>query len=131
MAGVAWGAYSLRGRSALRPLADTSGNFLRSVPLGIALVAVAAGSLHVSVEGAILAAASGSIASGVGYSLWYAALPGLTATRAAIVQLSVPVLAASGGVALLGESPSGRLVGAGLAILGGVALALRAKRAPS
>ena len=124
VAGVAWGVYSLRGRSALRALADTSGNFLRSVPLGIALVAAAAGSLEISAKGAILAAVSGAIASGVGYSLWTAALPHLTATRASIVQLSVPVLAAAGGVALLGESPSVRLVGAGLAILGGVALAL-------
>ncbi|HKS15961.1 MAG TPA: EamA family transporter [Planctomycetota bacterium] len=121
-AGVAWGAYSLRGRSASRALADTSGNFLRSVPLAAVLAVVAAS--HVSLQGALLAVASGAVASGIGYSLWYAALPGLTATRAAVVQLSVPVLAAAGGVALLGESPSMRLAGAGLAILGGVGLAL-------
>jgi drug/metabolite transporter (DMT)-like permease len=129
LAGVAWGVYSLRGRSGPRALAATAGNFARSLPLAIALVVAAAASLQISFKGALLAAISGSLASGVGYSLWYAALPGLAATRAAVVQLAVPVLAAVGGVALLGESPSLRLAGAGLAILGGVALTLRGRAA--
>jgi drug/metabolite transporter (DMT)-like permease len=75
----------------------------------------------------VLAVASGALASGVGYSLWYAALPHLTATRAAIVQLSVPVLAATGGVLLLGEQVTMRLLGAGTALLCGVLLALAAR----
>jgi drug/metabolite transporter (DMT)-like permease len=121
-AGMAWGVYSLRGRGASDPLAVTASNFARAVPLALALSLLAAGRAHVTREGALLAAASGAVASGVGYSFWYAALRGLTATRAAIVQLSVPVLAAAGGVLLLGERLSPRLVFAGVAILGGVAL---------
>jgi drug/metabolite transporter (DMT)-like permease len=130
-AGIAWGVYSLRGRGvAGDPLVATAGNFLRAAPLGLALVAVAAaigalGPLAVSREGVALAIASGALASGVGYSLWYAALRGLAATEAAVVQLLTPVLAAAGGVALLGESISARLALAAAAILGGVGLALR------
>ncbi|MFP2933163.1 EamA family transporter, partial [Pyxidicoccus sp. 3LG] len=82
-------------------------------------------------RGVALAVASGALASGVGYSLWYAALPHLTATRAAIVQLSVPVLAAVGGVLLLGEVVTLRLALAGGALLAGVLLALSAKAAPT
>ena len=123
-AGVAWGVYSLRGRGTAHPLAATASNFARAVPFTLALSLVDAGRVHVTREGALLAAASGALASGVGYSLWYAALRGLTATRAAIVQLSVPVLAAAGGVLLLGEGLFARLVFAGIAILGGVALAV-------
>jgi drug/metabolite transporter (DMT)-like permease len=128
-AGIAWGVYSLRGRSAPgSPLATTAANFARSVPLAAALVAIAAAAsgLSASGRGLVLAALSGAVASGLGYSLWYAALPGLTATRAAVLQLLVPVLAAGGGVGLLDERVSTRLVVAGAAILGGVALAIRA-----
>jgi drug/metabolite transporter (DMT)-like permease len=123
-AGVAWGAYSLRGRRAARPLTATAGNFARSVPFTLALSLLASAGFRVSGRGALLAATSGALASGVGYSLWYAALRGLTATRAAVVQLSVPVLAAAGGVLLLGEPLTPRLLLAGAAILGGVALAV-------
>jgi drug/metabolite transporter (DMT)-like permease len=128
-AGIAWGVYSLRGRGAPgSPLATTAANFARSVPLAAALVAIAAAAsgLSASGRGLLLAALSGAVASGLGYSLWYAALPGLTATRAAVLQLLVPVLAAGGGVALLDERVSSRLLVAGAAILGGVALAIRA-----
>jgi drug/metabolite transporter (DMT)-like permease len=123
-AGIAWGVYSLRGRGTSNPLAITASNFARTVPFTLALSLLAAGRVHVTRDGALLAVASGALASGVGYSLWYAALRGLTATRAAIVQLSVPVLAAAGGVLLLGERLSARLVLAGIAILAGVALAV-------
>jgi drug/metabolite transporter (DMT)-like permease len=129
LAGIAWGIYSLRGRKrAGSPLAITAANFLLSVPLAVALAAAAArlGALHASATGLALAGLSGAVASGLGYSLWYAALPGLTATRAAILQLLVPVLAAGGGVGLLGERVSPRLLLTGAAILGGVALAVRA-----
>ena len=123
-AGVAWGAYSLRGRGASRPLAATASNFARAVPLALALSLACIRAAHVSPRGALLAAASGALSSGVGYSLWYAALGGLTATQAAVVQLSVPVLVAAGGVTLLGEALTPRLVACGAIILGGVALAV-------
>jgi drug/metabolite transporter (DMT)-like permease len=125
-AGVAWGAYSLRGRgrSSSPPLVVTAAHFARAVPLTAALSVIALRPGHLSARGALLAAASGALASGVGYSLWYAALPAMTATRAAIVQLSVPLLAAAGAVALLGEPLTPRVALSGAAILGGVALAV-------
>jgi drug/metabolite transporter (DMT)-like permease len=124
-AGMAWGAYTLRGRGTARPLAATAANFARAVPFTLALSLAAPAPLHVTAGGALLAAASGALASGVGYSLWYAALKGLTATQAATLQLCVPVLAAAGGVALLGEHLGARLVLSAAAILGGVSLAAR------
>jgi drug/metabolite transporter (DMT)-like permease len=127
-AGVAWGAYSLRGRGTSRPLVATASNFVRAVPLALALSLACIASVHVSPRGALLAIASGALSSGVGYSLWYAALGGLTATQAAVVQLSVPVLVASGGVALLGEALTPRLMACGVIILGGVALAMRGRQ---
>jgi len=127
-AGIAWGAYSLRGRGATRPLAATASNFARAVPLAGALSIGLLGSAHADLRGALLAATSGALTSGVGYSLWYAALAGLTSTQAAVVQLSVPVLAAAGGVALLGEMLTPRLVACGGIILGGVALAVLGRR---
>jgi drug/metabolite transporter (DMT)-like permease len=125
-AGISWGVYSLRGRGGTNPLATTAGNFARSVPfaVGLSLASLAAAAPHASPRGLALAVASGAIASGVGYSLWYAALRDLTATRAAVAQLVVPVLAAVGGVLVLDEHLTGRLVGAGTLILAGVALAL-------
>jgi drug/metabolite transporter (DMT)-like permease len=123
-AGVAWGAYSLRGRGTARPLATTASNFARAVPMALALSLAGLGVAHLSLRGSLLAVASGALGSGVGYSLWYAALRGLTATQASVVQLSVPVLAAAGGVAMLGEALTPRLLACGMAILGGVALAV-------
>jgi drug/metabolite transporter (DMT)-like permease len=128
IAGVAWGIYSLRGRtSSAPPLTTTAANFLRSLPVAAALatLAAASGGLHASSRGLVLAVASGALASGLGYSLWYSALRGLSATRAAIVQLLVPILAAGGGIAVLGEPISGRVAVAGAVILGGVAIAVR------
>jgi drug/metabolite transporter (DMT)-like permease len=127
-AGVAWGAYSLRGRVAGRPLASTAANFARAVPLALALSLAFLGSAHVQPRGALLAVISGALTSGVGYGLWYAALGGLTATQAAVVQLSVPVLAAAGAVAVLGEALTPRLTACGVVILGGVALALLGRK---
>lgn len=127
-AGVAWGVYSLRGRGAARPLAATADNFLRALALAAPLAAAIALDGHATARGAGLAIASGAIASGIGYSLWYAALPWLAATRAAIIQLSVPVLAAAGGAAFLGEAITPRLAGAAAAIVGGVALAIVARQ---
>jgi drug/metabolite transporter (DMT)-like permease len=124
VAGVAWGAYSLRGRRAGRPLAETAGNFARALLLAAIVSGASIASAHATLRGIVLATLSGAVASGVGYAIWYAALPRLTATVAATVQLAVPVLAAAGGVALLGERVTARLVLASVAILGGVGLAL-------
>jgi drug/metabolite transporter (DMT)-like permease len=128
MAGIAWGVYSLRGRGTGSPLADTAGNFIRAVPLIIAVRLVTLSTMQLSQSGILLAVLSGAVASGVGYVIWYAALRGLTATRAAIVQLSVPVIAAWGGVVLLAEDISLRLILAGAFILGGIALAITGRR---
>jgi len=125
-AGVAWGVYSLRGRATGDPLRSNAVNFARAVPLVIlaGAVALALGDVRLTPSGAGLAIASGALASGIGYVLWYAALRGLSATQGAVVQLSVPPLAAAGGVLLLGEALTLRLVLAGVAILGGIALAV-------
>jgi drug/metabolite transporter (DMT)-like permease len=124
-AGIAWGVYSLRGQGAGDPTATTAGNFLRSVPMVALLVLMLPGPRDLDGTGLALAVASGALASGVGYAIWYAALPSLKATTASVVQLSVPVIAAIGGVVLLAEPVSLRLVLSALAVLGGVALALR------
>jgi drug/metabolite transporter (DMT)-like permease len=123
-AGVAWGVYTLRGRSGQDPLAATARNFSRAVPFALAVSLVLLGKRDISARGAVLAVASGALASGIGYVVWYAALRGLTATRAATVQLSVPVLAALGGVMFLSEVLTARLAVSAVLILGGVALAL-------
>jgi len=124
VAGVAWGLYSLVGRRTGNPLEATANNFILAAPMAIAVSLLFLSDLHLSARGLLLAIASGSIASGLGYVTWYAALRGLTSTRAATVQLSVPVIAAIGGVLLLAEPLSLRLVLASAATLGGIALVL-------
>ncbi len=127
LAGIAWGLYSLRGRLAEDPLAATAGNFLWALPLVAVVVVVAAATdrgLVLGTRGVLLAVASGAVASGGGYVSWYAALRGLSATRAAIVQLAVPILAAAGGVLFMREVISMRLLLSATVVLGGVALAL-------
>ena len=128
-AGVAWGFYTLRGRGAVDPVAATTGNFVRAVPPALAIGAVLLPEIHAAPRGVALAVVSGAVTSGLGYVVWYAALAGLTATRAAGVQLTVPVLAALAGVAFLGEPPTLRLAVASVAILGGVALVLAGRTA--
>ena len=124
VAGVAWGGYSLVGRSAGDPTEATAHNFLYAVPLVVATSLVFIGDFSVTAAGAAYAIASGAVASGIGYAIWYTALRGLSATVAATVQLSVPVIAAFGGVLLLSEAVTPRLVVASVATLGGVALVL-------
>ncbi len=124
VAGIAWGVYSLRGRAQTDPLRATARNFMRAVPFALAVSVATIARRDVSGRGLLLAAVSGSVASGIGYVVWYAALRGLSATRAATVQLSVPVIAAMGGVLFLSEAVSWRLAGSAVLILGGVALAL-------
>jgi drug/metabolite transporter (DMT)-like permease len=128
VSGISWGIYTLRGRSASNPLADTKNNFVRSIPFVLLISLITIQNNHISPEGVLLAVLSGALASGVGYVIWYAALRGLTATRAATVQLSVPVLAALGGVTLLSEEITLRLILSVVLILGGVALAVTSKK---
>jgi len=121
-AGVAWGIYSLRGKGTGDATSVTAGNFMRAVPLGV-LLALAALPWHsLDLPGFWYAIASGALASGVGYAIWYTALGGLKATSAATVQLSVPVITAVGGIVFLGETISLRLLITSAAILGGIAL---------
>jgi drug/metabolite transporter (DMT)-like permease len=122
--GLCWAAYTLLGRGSRSPLRDTAGNFTRSLPLALLLILGGLLTHPLSPAALAYAAASGAIASGLGYAIWYAALPGLTRTRSAIVQLTVPAIAATGGVLLIAEPLSPRLLIASAAILGGVAIAL-------
>jgi drug/metabolite transporter (DMT)-like permease len=124
VAGIAWGGYSLLGKGADDPLDATANNFIYTVPAVIIVSLLFITKFHSSPGGIALAAASGAIASGLGYVIWYAALRGLTATRAATVQLSVPAIAAYGGVILLAEPITPRLLLASAATLGGVAIVL-------
>ena len=128
LAGVAWGVYSLRGHATVDAVRDTAGNFVRAVPLAALAFAAPWGSFEPHARGIVLAVISGAVTSGLGYVIWYRALRELSATTAAIVQLLVPVLAAAGGVLVLAERPTLRLLVAGLAILGGVLAAILSRR---
>ena len=139
-AGLAWGVYSLRGRAstsrtgdvggagAASPIAVTAGNFMRTVPLTLGLSLLMAGSLSLDGPGVWYGVMSGALTSGVGYAVWYRVLPALKAASAATVQLSVPVIAAAGGVVFIGEPVSLRLVLASIAILAGIALVILNKK---
>ena len=127
LSGIAWGAYSLRGKGAADPTKVTAGNFLRSIPFAAALSVATIGDANLGQAGIWYAVASGAIASGLGYALWYLVLPSLKSTSAATVQLSVPVIAAFGGILFLAESITPRLVIASVAILGGIALVILEK----
>ena len=124
VAGIAWGVYSLKGRKAKDATATTMGNFMRAVPFALLVSLVAFVNLDLSTKGVVLAVLSGAMASGIGYVIWYSALPGLVATHAATVQLSVPLLAAWGGIFFLSEPLTLRLVTAAAAILMGIAIVL-------
>ncbi len=128
-AGIAWGIYSLRGKGGGDPLRATAGNFLRAVPLAVLLSFVVLSSANFDRAGIVYAIASGALASGIGYAIWYTALPALKSTGAATVQLSVPVLAAAGGIAFLGETITLRFALASIAVLGGIALVIVERRA--
>ncbi|MEM1265668.1 MAG: DMT family transporter [Pseudomonadota bacterium] len=123
LAGIGWGIYSLRGQRAGDPLLTTAGNFLWASPLALILW-LAAGLGGIDAAGALLAMTSGALASGLGYALWYAALPRLDAAMAGIAQLSVPLIATAGGLLLLGEAPTLLFAAASLLILGGILFAL-------
>ena len=126
-AGAAWGVYSLRGRRAGEPIRTTAENFIRAVSMAVALGIAMLPWASIDRTGVGYAVVSGALASGVGYAIWYTALRGLGATQAATVQLSVPVIAAAGGVLLLGEDLGLRLVMSSIAILGGIWLVIAGK----
>lgn len=124
LAGIAWGLYTLAGRRSTQPLADTAGNFAATLPLAAALLLWALIGEHWSTPGVWLAAASGGLASGLGYVIWYAALRGLSPVQAAVLQLLVPILAGGGGVVFLAEALTARLVFSAIMVLGGVLLVI-------
>lgn len=126
-AGAAWGVYSVRGRGATNPVGETARNFCLAAVPAVALSVLAHLGANISNRGAMLAGVSGVVTSGVGYVIWYAALPGLSGARAALVQLAVPLITAGAGVALLGESLTPRLLLAAALILGGIALSILTK----
>ncbi len=130
VSGMAWGAYSLIGKGSTHPVRDTAGNFTRALPLLLvpALAAVLAGHLRIGSAGLLYALGSGILASGAGYAVWYGVLKQISAQQAATLQLSVPVIAALGGVMVLSEPVSLRLVGASVVVLGGVGLALAGRQ---
>ena len=132
-AGVAWGVYSLRGKSAQEsevtdPMRVTAGNFARAVPMALILNLLVHEQASTDITGIALAVGSGAVASGIGYAIWYRVIPLLQATHAASVQLSVPVITALGGAVLLGESFSLTLILTSSAILGGIALVIWQKK---
>jgi drug/metabolite transporter (DMT)-like permease len=128
VAGIAWGIYSLRGRGAADAIATTAGNFIRAVPPALALALLMHAQRSLDSAGLACALVSGALTSGLGYVVWYAVMPQLRAATAATVQLSVPVIAAVGGLALLGEAMSLRLAVSAAAVLGGIALVIAGKQ---
>lgn len=128
-AGLGWAAYSILGRGAQDPIAESAGNFLLCLPIMLILLPGAA--LQFSITGSALAILSGAVTSGLGYALWYLVLPQMRGSSAAVVQLSVPVIALAAGALLLGESIGPGLILATLLVLGGIAWALTAPRAPA
>ena len=127
VAGVAWAVYTLVGRRTPDPLAANARSFVWSTPLAMLLVALVRSPVEATGRGVALALLSGAVTSGLGYAVWYRALPGLTVTQAAVAQLSVPVIAAAGAALTLGETLSARLVLSGAAVLTGVGLVLGAR----
>ena len=126
IAGVAWAPYSIQGRGAVDPVAQNGGNFVLTLPMLLLVSVLALKLQHIETSGAILAILSGAVTTGLGYAVWYSALRGLTATRAALVQLLVPVITVTGGVVFLREPLSPRVVLSAAIVIGGIALALTA-----
>lgn len=126
-AGLAWAVYTVRGAGSATPLRDTTGNFVRTVPMLLVLLVPLLSTSHVTVQGIVMALGSGILASAIGYAIWYTALPRLSTSVAAVSQLSVPVLAALAGLVWLQEWPDSRLIIAALCILGGIATVVKAR----
>lgn len=128
LAGIAWGGYSLKGRQTKEPISATAYNFVLALPLTLIASCIMYSDMHLTVSGVILAVLSGAMASGIGYVIWYAALPHLSPTPAASVQLSVPLIAAFAGIVMLDEQLTVRFVIASVLILGGIALVVLTKK---
>ncbi len=129
-AGIAWGIYTLKGRGSASPLMDTTFNFVRTIPFLLILLLLTFQQAEFSMQGAVLASLSGGLASGVGYTIWYSALRGLSSTQAAVVQLSVPIIAAMGGVVIVSEPITARLLLSTCLILGGIVLVIYSRYQP-
>ena len=127
LAGIAWGIYTLKGSNSDSPLTDTTYNFLRTTPFVLLLALIGIGSMNVSSEGIILALMSGGITSGIGYTIWYIALRDISSTQAAVLQLSVPIIAALGGVVFVAEPVTMRLLISCILVLGGILLVIMGK----
>ncbi|HRI03821.1 MAG TPA: DMT family transporter [Pyrinomonadaceae bacterium] len=127
-AGASWGLYTLRGKGSTDPLGQTTGNFIRTLPFAAVIAVIFLPNLHLSTRGITLAVLSGAVTSGIGYTVWYAALKHHTATRAAVLQLSVPVITAVIGVLFLAEAADIRLIIAAALILGGIGLTIFGRR---
>lgn len=124
VAGIAWGVYTLKGRSSKNPLMDTAYNFLRTTPFVVLLALFTMNHINYSSEGILLALLSGALTSGIGYTIWYIALGGLSSTQAAVLQLSVPVIAAFGGVLFVSEAITARLAISAAMVLGGILIVI-------
>lgn len=127
-AGMSWAAYTLRGKSSTDPLADTTGNFVRAVPMAAVVALIYLPNLHLTPRGWLLAILSGAVTSGVGYTIWYSVVKDHTTTRAAVLQLSVPVIAAVIGIIWLNETATMSLLIAAIMILGGIGMTILGKR---
>ena len=128
ISGIAWGFYTLAGRGSKSPLIDTTNNFLRTIPLVLLIMFFTIADMEISNRGVVLAVASGALASGLGYAIWYTALAGLTVTKAAVAQLSVPIIAAFGGVIFSSETINTGLIVSSVFILGGIATVVASKK---
>jgi len=131
IAGIAWGFYTLKGRGSHNALSDTAYNFLRTLPFLLLVLMINISRGYVTTNGILYAVLSGAVASGIGYTLWYAALSGLTTTQAAVVQLLVPIIAALGGIILVAESINQRFILSSMMILGGILLVVLASYKPT
>jgi len=127
IAGIAWGFYTLKGRGSKSPLMDTAYNFLRTTPLVVLLAISTINNINYSSEGIVLALLSGGVTSGIGYTIWYIALGGLSSTQAAVLQLSVPVIAALGGVIFVSEAITFRFIISAAMVLGGILMVVLGK----
>ena len=128
LSGIAWGFYTLAGRGSNKPLLDTANNFLRTLPFVAVLIYLTFDNAQLSNQGIVLAIASGTITSGLGYAIWYSALTRLTVTQAAIIQLTVPIIAAFGGILFLNEVITIKLIGSSILVLGGLLVVSLGKR---
>jgi drug/metabolite transporter (DMT)-like permease len=127
VSGISWGIYTLKGRSCENPLMDTTYNFIRTIPFVALLTVFTVQNINMSTEGIILAFVSGAITSGLGYTIWYIALRGLSSTQAAVIQLSVPVIAAIGGVLFVSETITMRLIISAVVVLTGILMVVLGK----